>query len=128
MTRRQRNNQRRGGVSVLPLPPQKKFSQMQKSAREFPASNFLDQYVILIDYLPKIQTFGAEKYSSLLVLSKDILPRVVHQWGSCSFSTMLRLTGHLQPKRNWPNWASDVLITHPIFRVWCCWNTACSLD
>jgi len=27
---------------------------------------------------------------------------------------MSRLTGHLQPTRNWPTWASNVLITHPI--------------
>jgi hypothetical protein len=27
---------------------------------------------------------------------------------------MPRLTGHLQPRRNWPTWASNVLITHPI--------------
>ena len=26
------------------------------------------------------------------------------------------LTGHLQPRRNWPTWASNVLITHPIHR------------
>ena len=32
--------------------------------------------------------------------------------GSCSCTTMLRLTGHLQPGRNWP-WVSNVLITHP---------------
>jgi len=28
--------------------------------------------------------------------------------GSCS-CTMPRLTGHLQPRRNWPTWASNVL-------------------
>ena len=31
---------------------------------------------------------------------------------------MPRLTGHLQPKRNWPTWAFNVLITHPTPRVW----------
>jgi hypothetical protein len=25
---------------------------------------------------------------------------------------------HLQPRRNWPTWASNVLITHPILRIW----------
>ena len=29
---------------------------------------------------------------------------------------MPRLTGHLQPRRNWPTWASGVLIKHPISR------------
>ena len=42
-------------------------------------------------------------------------PREGHQGGSCSCTTMPRLTGHLQPRRNWPAWASNVLITHPIF-------------
>jgi len=28
--------------------------------------------------------------------------------GSCSCTTMPRLTGHLQPRRNWPTWASVV--------------------
>ena len=32
--------------------------------------------------------------------------------GSCSYSTMSRLTGHLQPRRNWPTWVSNV-IDHP---------------
>jgi len=27
---------------------------------------------------------------------------------------MPRLTGHLQPRRNWPILASNVLITHPV--------------
>jgi hypothetical protein len=30
---------------------------------------------------------------------------------------MKRLTGHLQPRRNWPTWASNFLITHPILRI-----------
>jgi len=38
--------------------------------------------------------------------------------GPCSCTTMPRLTGHLQPRRNWPTWASSVLITHPILRIW----------
>ena len=37
---------------------------------------------------------------------------------SCSCTTMLRLTGHLQPRRNWPTLASSLLITHPILRIW----------
>jgi hypothetical protein len=39
-----------------------------------------------------------------------------------------RLTGHLQPRRNWPNWASSVFITHPVLRIWPCQTTTCSLD
>jgi hypothetical protein len=39
-----------------------------------------------------------------------------------------RLTGHLQPRRNWPTWASNVLITHPILRIWPRRTTTSSLD
>jgi len=49
------------------------------------------------------------------------------QKGSCSCTTMPQLTGHLQPRRNWPTWGS-VLITHPILLIWPHWTTTCSLD
>ena len=48
--------------------------------------------------------------------------------GSCSCTTMHWLTGHLQPRRNWPTWASIVLITHPILRIWPYWTITFSLD
>jgi len=48
--------------------------------------------------------------------------------GSCSCTTMPRLTRHLQPRRNWPTWTSNVLITHPLFRIWPRRTTSCSLD
>ena len=48
--------------------------------------------------------------------------------GSCSCTTMPQLPGHLQPRRNWRTWASSVLITHPIFRIWPRRTTTCSLD
>ena len=41
---------------------------------------------------------------------------------------MPRLTGHFQPRRNWPTGASSVLITHPILRIWPRRTTTCSLD
>ena len=47
---------------------------------------------------------------------------------SCSCTTIPRLTGHLQPRRNWPTWASSVLITQPIVRIWPRRTTTCSLD
>jgi len=52
--------------------------------------------------------------------------KVSPRW-SCS-CTMPRLTGHLQPRRNWPTWTSNVLITHPILRIWPRRTTTCSLD
>ena len=48
--------------------------------------------------------------------------------GSCSCTTMPRLTGHLQPRRKWPTWASNVFTTHPILRIWPLRTTTCSLD
>ena len=48
--------------------------------------------------------------------------------GSCSCTTMPRLIGHLQTKRNWSTWASSVLIIHPILRIWPSLTTICSLD
>jgi len=55
-------------------------------------------------------------------------PREGHQGGSYSCTTMPQLTRHLQPQRNWPTWASNVLITHPILWMWPRRTTTCSLD
>jgi len=112
--------------------PRRKKFRVRKSAGKVLASNFWDQDGILhIDYLPKGQTVNAEYYSSLLLQLKDILkvnaarssPRV-----SCSCATIPRLTWHMQPRRNWPTWASNVLLTHPIRRIWPLRTTTCSLD
>ena len=115
-------------------PCPKKF-RVQKSAGKVLALIFWDQDdILLIDYLPKGQTINGEYYLSLLVQLKDLLngkmPREGHKSprGSCSCMTMPRLTGHLQPRRNWPTWASSVLITHPILRIWPRRTTICSLD
>jgi len=47
---------------------------------------------------------------------------------SCSCTTMPQFTGHLQPRRNWPTWASTALITHPILRIRPRQTTTCFLD
>jgi hypothetical protein len=47
---------------------------------------------------------------------------------SCSCMTTPRLAGHLQHSRNWPSWASIVLITLPILRIWPRLTTTFSLD
>ena len=47
---------------------------------------------------------------------------------SCSWTTMPRLAGHLQPRRNWPTWASSDLIIHPILRIQPRRTTTCSLN
>jgi len=128
MTWRQSNNQWSGGIVAHPTPK----IPVQKSAAEVLSSIFWDQDgILLIDYLPKGQTINAEYYSSLLVQLKDILkenaaggsPR-----GSCSCTTIPRLTGHLQPRRNLPTWTSNVLLTCLILWLWPRQTNTCSLD
>ena len=53
---------------------------------------------------------------------------VISPMCSCSCTTMPRITGHFQPRRNWPTWAASVLITHPVLRICPCRTTICSLD
>jgi len=48
------------------------------------------------------------------------------RWHSCS--TIPRLTGHFQSRRNWPTWASSVLISHPNLRFWPRRTTTCPMD
>ena len=82
---------------------------MEKSTGKVLASIFWDQEsILLIDYFPKDQIINAEYYSSLLLQLKDFLrkpPAGRSLRGSCSCTTMPRLTGHLQPRRNWPTLA-----------------------
>ena len=105
---------------------------VQKSAGIILASIFWDQEgILLIDYLPKGQTINAGYYSFLLVKLKDILKEKAagsSPRGSCSCTTIPRLTGHLHPRRNWPIWASNILITHLILQIWPRRSTICSLD
>jgi len=112
--------------------PRPKIFRVQNSTGKFLAWIFRDQDGILhIDYLPKVQTINVEYYSPLLVQLKDILkekPRAILPSFSCSCTTIPRLTGHLQPRRTWPTWASSTLITHPILRIWPRRTITCSLD
>ena len=112
--------------------PRPKEFLVRKSAGKVLASIFLDQDgILLIDYVPKGQNINAEYYSSLLVQLKDIFKEKRRRKitkGSCSSTTMPRLIGYLQPRRNWPTWASNVLITHPILRVLPRRTTTCPLD
>ena len=105
---------------------------MQNSAGKVLAWIFWDQDGIhLIDYLPKGQTINAEYYSSLPVQLMGIFKEKLHgnlTKGSCSCTIMPRLTGYLQPRRNWSAWTSSVLIIHPILRIWPRRTTTCSLD
>jgi len=129
ITRRQSNNQWSGGIAAHPAQETSKC----KNRLEESSSRF----------------FGIKTASfSLIIFEKTKLstPSITHlcwcNWrtfwrkdaaersprGSCSCMTMPRLTGHLQPKRNWPTWASNVLITHPTLRISTRRTTTCSLD
>jgi len=115
--------------SGLPCP--KKFW-VQKSAGKILALIFWDQDItVLTDYLAKGQTINAE-YTHLCWCNWRTCWRKSTTWrsprGSCSFTTMPQLTGHLEPTRNWPLWASSVLVTHPVLWIWPCRTTTCSLD
>ena len=93
--------------------PRPKNFRIQKSSGKFLVRIFWDQDgMLLIDYLPKGQTINAEYYSSLLVQLKDILEE--KRRGEVTKG----ISGHLQPRRNWPTCTPTVLITHPILRIW----------
>ena len=129
MTRRQSNNHWSGDIAVHPAP---KISKCKN-----PLENFSPRF------------FGIKTASSSLIIfqrAKLSARSITHPYWcnwrtfwrknaagrsprlSCSCTTMLELTGHFQPRRNWPTWASSVLITHPIFRIWPRRTTTCSLD
>ena len=103
-----------------------------------PLENFSPRFfgdqdgMLFIDYLPKGQTVNAQYYSynacAIEGHFEGKTPRNVRQVGSCSCTKMSRLTGHLQPRRNWLTLASSVLITQPILRIWPRRTTTCSLD
>jgi len=129
MTRRQSNNQWSGSIAAHPAP--------KNSECKNPLEKFLPWF------------FGIKMASSSLIIfqgAKLSMWSITHlcwcNWrtfwrknamgrsprGSCSCTTMPRLTRHLQPRRNWLTWASSVFITHPILRIWPRWPTTCSLD
>jgi len=129
MTRRQSNNQWSGRIAAHAA---QKFSKCKNLLEKFSPRFF------------GIKTSS----SSLIIFQRARLPTrsITHlcwcNWktlwkknaagssptGCCSCTTMPRLTGHLHPRRNWPIWASIVLITHPILRFWSLRTTTCSLD
>jgi len=112
-------------------PRPQKF-RVQKSAGKVLASIFWDQEGILpliIFQRAKLSTRSITHlcWSNLRTFWRENAagssPR-----DSCSCTTMPRLTGYLQPRRNWPTLPSSVLITHPILLIWSHWTTTCFLD
>jgi len=105
---------------------------VQKSAEEVLASIFWNQDgILLIDYLPKGQTFNAKYYSSLLVQLKETLKE--KRRGKVTKGVLFlhdNVPTHwaLATRRYWPTWASNVLITHFILQIWPRRNTTCFLE
>ena len=131
MTRRQSNNQWSGGIAALTAPLPK------NSECKYPLEKFS----------PRL--FGIKTASSSLIIFQRVKLStwsITHlcwcNWRtfwrknaagsspklSCSCTTMPRLPGHFEPRRNWPTWTSNVLITHSILRIWPRWTATCSLD
>jgi len=118
-TNQQSMEWRHSGSPCPPKIPSAKLS-LEKFSPPFLGTKTASSASIIFQ---KGQAINAEYYWSLLVQLKDILKEKRRGAGrsrrvSCSCTTMPRLTGHLQPRRNWPIWASNVLITHPILRIW----------
>jgi len=129
MTRRQSKNQWSSGIAAHPAPKNSECKNtLEKFSRRF---------------------FGIKTASSSLIIlqraklsTRSIAHLRWYNWRtfwrenpagssprrSCSCTTIPRVTGHLQPRRHWPTWAPNVLITHPILRIWPRRTTFCSLD
>ena len=129
ITRRQSNNQWNGSIAAHPAP--KKF-RVQKSAGKFSPRFFgikTTSSSLIIFQRAKLSTWSINHlfWSNWRAFWRKNdagnSPRV-----SCSCTIMPRLNGHLQPRRNWPTWASNVLITHTFLRIWPRRTTTYSLD
>ena len=126
MTQRQSNNQWSGGIAAHPAPKIPSAKIRWKSSRQ----NFWDQDGILLIF--QRAKLSARSITHLCCCNwrtfwrKNAAGRSPKE--SCSCMKMSQVTGHLQPRRNWSIWASNLLIAHPILRIWPRRTTTCSLD
>ena len=128
-TRKQSNNEWSGGIAAHPAP--------KNSECKNPLENFLLRFFGMKMAFSSLIIFKRAKTSTRSITRlcwcnwrtfwRKSAAGSSSKW-SCSCTTMPRLTGHLQPRRNCPTWASSVMITHPIFRIWPRRTTTCSLD
>jgi len=129
MTRRQSNNQWSGGIAAHSSPKNSEcINPLEKfSPRFFGIKTVSSSVIIFQRAKPSTRSITHLCWWILRIYwrknTAGSSPR-----GSCSCTTTLRLTGHLQPGRNWPTWASNFLITHPILRFWPRRTTTCTLD
>ena len=129
MTRKQGNNQWSGGITAHPAPKNPEYKNpLEKFSLRFFGIKMASSSLIIFQR-PKISTWSITHlccYNWRTFWRGKATGRSPRR--SCSCTRMPRLTGHLQPRRNWPTWASSVLITHPILRIWHRRTTTCSLD
>jgi len=128
MTRGQNNNQWSGGIAAHPAP--KNFECKN------PLENFSPRFFGIKTASSSLIIFQTAKLSTRSIthlcwcnwrtLWRKIAAGRWSKW-SLSCTKMRRLTGHLQPTRHWPTWASNVLITHPILLIWPRRTTTCPL-
>ena len=129
MPRRQSSNQWRGGIAAHPAP--------KKSEYKNPLEKFSPRFFWIKTASSSLIIFQRAKRSTRSITHlcwckwrtfwrKNATVRSPR--GCCSCTTMPRLIGYLQPRRNWRTWASSVFITHPILRIWPRRTTTSSLD
>ena len=127
VTRRQRNNKWSGGMASHSTP---KYSECKNSLE-----NFAPRFFVLKTASSTLMIFQRAKLSTRSITHLC--------WCNCrtfwkknaggsspsgSCTTIPGLTGHLQPRSNWPPWTSNILITHPILRIWHRQAATCSRD
>jgi len=120
MTRRQSNNQWSGGLAAHP-------AQNIPSAK-IPWNSFgLDFLGSRRHPRHSLSSKGSNYQRGVLLISASAIEGhfegetpagMQASTGSCSCTTVSRFIGHLQPRSKWSTWASSVLITHPILRIW----------
>ena len=123
MTRRQSNNQWSGRIEAYPAPKNSEYKNpLEKFSLRFFGIKMASSSLIIFQRA-KLSTRRITYLYWRTFWRKNAVGRSPR--GPCSWTTMSRFTGHLQPRRNWPTWASNALITH---RVWPRRTTTCSLD
>jgi len=113
------------------LTPTKKIPSSKIGWEVFALISWDQDGILLIDYLPKGQTINTEYYSSLLVQLKDISKEKCH--GKVTKSDLFlhdNAPAHraFATQKKLAYLASNVLITHPILRIWPRRTTTCFLD
>ena len=109
-------------------PPRPKKFRVQKSAGKVLALIFLDQQHPPIDYLTRAKLSTRSITHLCWCNLKDILKEKYH--GKVTKGVLFmhdNAPAHLQPRRNWSTWASNVLLTHPILQIWPLQTITCSL-